>query len=121
MLLSTAHWAKDGAEGEHFLDNLVRSMRAWGEERVSGDMYVVRDTPHGVLLVSATEDDSSSSSSSPAVYLALGLASRIGEMIANGPGLPSVVRITLLPFGRSLVYDGLIEVGDSTTHENTLH
>ena len=102
------------------LGNLLRFLRTWGSERVSGPFYVVRDAPNGTLLVEALDYSAAGHGGGTAddakrrVYLALGGNSRIGELTMQNPinrrtpHLAPLVQLTLLPMLHFYIYDGII-------------
>ena len=83
--------------------SLNREVAKWGEQdyRISGEFWVCEQREDGAVLVSSSQKG--------LVCLALGIADKITKFF---PGVsyakPVMAKITLLPYKRRLVYDGLL-------------
>jgi hypothetical protein len=82
---------------------LSREVAKWGEQdfRITGEFWVCEQRDDGAVLVSTTQKG--------LVCLALGIADRITKFFpAVSYAKPAMAKITLLPYKRRLVYDGLL-------------
>eukprot|EP01052_Picozoa_sp_SAG31_P007651 SAG31_NODE_368_length_16798_cov_20.422780_4_plen_395_part_00 len=86
----------------------------WGdaERRVAGRFFALEQREEGTLLLRSDPADLgfSDGARGDALYLACGIANGIGALLGgNGLALPiGPIELTLLPWGRRWVYDGLI-------------
>jgi hypothetical protein len=91
--------------------SLDREVARWGDEnsRITGDFWVVEQRDDGAVLVSRTQQG--------LVCLGLGIADSICKVLPpTSYANPVCVHLTLLPFKRRLVYDGVLHAiacGDS--------
>ena len=83
--------------------SLNREVAKWGEQdfRITGDFWVCEQRDDGAVLVSNTQKG--------LVCLALGIADKITKFFpAVSYAKPVMAKMTLLPFKRRLVYDGIL-------------
>ena len=80
-----------------------REVAKWGDQdaRITGDFWVVEQRDDGAVLVSTSE--------SGLVCVALGIADSITKVLPlTSYENPVCVHLTLIPFQRRLVYDGIV-------------
>uniref|UniRef100_A0A7S1Y005 Uncharacterized protein n=1 Tax=Phaeomonas parva TaxID=124430 RepID=A0A7S1Y005_9STRA len=87
-----------------------RYCRGWGEHRIHGLFHVVRARPEGdgTLVVHADTRQ---------VYLVLGVEEALAQLIVRQYSLPTLVRLSLLPFLGAITYDGVMSIASAADAE----
>src|SRR5215212_6311985 len=102
--VATAVWADDALRHSFIEENPtglppedLALARSW-DRRVAGDFYIFRYLKKYTVVIDQSEQ--------ARVYGVLGLVSPIEDVVPNP--LPTLVRMTLLPFEGRITYDGLL-------------